>query len=209
MDLKDLRNSYEKHSLDQNQVPNNPFDLFKDWMLEAVNQQISDPHAMTLATCDAQHRVSARIVLLKEIDEKGFVFFTNYLSHKAQDIAENPSAALVLWWEVLERQVRIVGHIEKIEPSRSEEYFFSRPVGSQIGAIVSPQSQPIPSRESLELKVKDLENHPENIAMPPHWGGYRLIPNLLEFWQGRPNRLHDRIQYHLENDLWTTQRLAP
>ena len=167
---------------------------------------------MTLATASADGLPSARIVLLKDFDEKGFVFYTNYNSFKGQQLAENPRACLVFFWKELERQVRITGVTTKVSAIESDEYFNIRPEGSRIGAIASPQSQVISNREWLESEVKQLQNKfsSDAIKRPEHWGGYRLMPAIIEFWQGRPNRLHDRIQYTLQEDAsWKIERLAP
>jgi pyridoxamine 5'-phosphate oxidase len=167
---------------------------------------------MTLATASSDGLPSARIVLLKGFDVKGFVFYTNYNSYKGQQLAENPRACLVFFWKELERQVRITGIVTKVSATESDEYFNIRPEGSRIGAIASPQSQVIANREWLELEVEQLHNKlgSDTIKRPEHWGGYRLMPAIVEFWQGRPNRLHDRIQYSLEEDgIWKIERLAP
>jgi pyridoxamine 5'-phosphate oxidase len=165
---------------------------------------------MTLATCDAEARPSARIVLIKEYDERGFVFFTNYESHKAQDLTANNRASLLFFWPELQRQIRIQGRVEKISAADSDAYYRERPLPSRIGAWASPQSQTLTSRTSLEARVAAFEaEYGENPPRPPHWGGYRVVPQVLEFWQGRRSRLHDRIQYRLNNGTWNIQRLAP
>jgi len=181
------------------------------WLQLAVAGGISTPNAMTLATVDSQGRPAARIVLLKEIDERGFVFFTNYDSRKGDDMAAHPAAALVLFWEPLHRQIRIEGNVERVSAETSDAYFASRPRGSQLGAIASPQSRPIPDRETLEgfvatASARYSEKAPER---PPYWGGYRVVPEMIELWQGQPSRLHDRVRYRKTADGWIRDRLAP
>jgi pyridoxamine 5'-phosphate oxidase len=212
MNIADIRKDYKLQSLSEKDVNRNPFRQFDVWWREAVDSQIDEVNAMTLATADKSGIPSARIVLLKGYDDNGFVFFTNYNSHKSVDIEENPNACLVFFWKELERQVRITGGIEKISEKESDEYFHSRPLISRIGAWASDQSSEIDSRESLEEKFKTLEQTYSNkeIPRPPHWGGYRVIPSLIEFWQGRSGRLHDRIEYTLaESGSWTFKRLSP
>lgn len=213
LDIENLRQDYRKASLDLQHVETNPFDQFQKWFKEAIDADVPEPNAMTLATCNASGRPSARIVLLKGFDEQGFVFFTNYNSRKGQEFEANPAAALVFWWIELERQVRIEGSVEKVTPEQSTEYFQSRPKGSQVGAWASPQSSVIGDRKELENKVKDIEEKykvEDILPRPEHWGGYVVKPDLIEFWQGRPSRLHDRIQYRLQEDgSWKTERLAP
>lgn len=190
----------------------NAMQQFSLWWDEAVNSEIDEVNAFTLATATKQGIPSARIVLLKGYDDNGFVFFTNYESHKGKTISENPNAAMVFFWKELERQIRIEGKIEKVSATESDDYFFSRPAGSQVGAWASPQSNVIKNRNEIEENVKKYESRflAEPITRPPHWGGYRLTPSLIEFWQGRPNRLHDRLQYALqENGVWKMERLAP
>lgn len=190
----------------------NAIEQFTAWWNEAVKSEIDEVNAFTLATATKQGIPSARIVLLKGYDNDGFVFFTNYESHKGKTISENPYAAMVFFWKELERQIRIEGKIEKVSIVESDEYFFSRPVGSQVGAWASPQSSVIKNRNVIEENVKKYEHRfiTEPITRPPHWGGYRLSPSLIEFWQGRPNRLHDRLQYTLQkNGVWEMERLAP
>ncbi|MFM2146570.1 MAG: hypothetical protein RL732_1406 [Bacteroidota bacterium] len=189
-----------------------PFHLFGLWWQEAIHAEIEEVNAMTLATASPAGVPSARIVLLKGYDERGFVFFTNYESFKGQELQENPRACLVFFWKELERQVRITGLAGKVSPEESDDYFHSRPEASRIGAWVSPQSQVIPGREWLEKREAELiESFSNgNLARPPHWGGYRVKPVSIEFWQGRPNRLHDRLYYQLEdNGSWKLERLAP
>ena len=210
--IADIRRDYSHKSLSENDVDANAIKQFEKWWHEAVNSKIDEVNAMTLATASLDALPSARIVLLKEVNEKGFVFFTNYESYKAQQLAENPKACLVFFWKELERQVRITGLIEKINGKQSDEYFQSRPESSRIGTWASPQSRVIENRQWLDEKFNELVNKMEGtpIPRPPHWGGYIVKPVVIEFWQGRPSRLHDRIQYTLEeNGGWKIERLAP
>lgn len=210
--IADLRREYSSQSLLENDVAQNPIDQFGRWWQQAVQAEIEEPNAMTLATASADGMPSARIVLLKGFNKEGFIFFTNYNSYKGQQLEENPKACLVFFWKELERQVRIVGLVNKLPANESDDYFHSRPVGSQLGAVASPQSQVIENRNWLDehyykiaeqLKEKEIER-------PSHWGGYAVQPVIIEFWQGRPSRLHDRIQYSLqENGEWKIERLAP
>jgi pyridoxamine 5'-phosphate oxidase len=212
MDISSLRRSYALESLDESEVSKHPFAQFKYWFGEAVSAQVTEPNAMTLATSTLEGRPSARIVLLKGFDEKGFVFFTNYESRKGAEMTENPLAALLFCWLDLERQIRIEGRIEKISREESEQYFVSRPKSSQIGAWTSPQSTVIDNRNVLEIRQKALEeqySQAEVLPLPPNWGGYILVPDYFEFWQGRESRLHDRIRYQLEDGSWRLARLAP
>lgn len=212
MSIAGIRKDYKQLSLGETDVAASPFEQFKKWWTDAMNSDIDEVNAMTLATVNAQGRPSARIVLLKGFDEKGFVFFTNYNSHKGTDIAANPFASLVFFWKELERQVRVEGTVSMVPAEESDAYFNSRPEGSRIGAWASPQSHVIPSREVIEENVKELELRfaGKTINRPPHWGGYIVKPEIVEFWQGRPSRLHDRIQYsRVENDGWKIERLAP
>lgn len=210
--IADIRRDYSHKSLSENDVDPNAIKQFEKWWVEAVHSKIDEVNAMTLATASIDGLPSARIVLLKEYSEKGFVFFTNYESYKAQQLAENPKACLVFFWKELERQVRITGLIEKIGVKQSDEYFQSRPESSRIGAWASPQSRVIEDRSWLDEKFNELVNKMEGTAIPrpPYWGGYIVKPVVVEFWQGRPSRLHDRIQYTLEeNGEWKIERLAP
>ena len=210
--IADIRRDYYHKSLSESDVDTNAIRQFEKWWHEAVNSKIDEVNAMTLATASIDALPSARIVLLKEVNEKGFVFFSNYESYKAQQLAENPKACLVFFWKELERQVRITGLIEKISSKQSDDYFQSRPESSRIGAWASPQSRVIEDRQWLDEKFNELVNKMEGTAIPrpPHWGGYIVKPVVIEFWQGRPSRLHDRIQYSLdENGEWKIERLAP
>ena len=210
--ISDIRKDYMLKALLEKDVEPNAIKQFDKWWQEALNSDITEVNAMTLATASADGVPSARIVLLKGYDEKGFVFYTNYDSFKGRQMGENPRACLVFFWKELERQVRITGLVEKVSAAESDAYFGSRPQGSQIGALVSPQSQVIESREWLEQREKAYAKDLSNIQLirPPHWGGYRVKPICIEFWQGRPSRLHDRIQYTLQEDAtWMIERLAP
>jgi len=210
--IADIRKDYRLKSLLEKDVDANAIRQFDIWWQEALNSEIDEVNAMTLATASADGVPAARIVLLKGYDERGFVFFTNYESFKGMQLAENPRACLVFFWKELERQVRVTGLVEKVSTEESDAYFNSRPEGSRIGAWVSPQSQVIASREWLEerekMYIKDFSAQP--LKRPDHWGGYRVKPISIEFWQGRSNRLHDRILYTLQGDnAWTIERLAP
>ena len=207
----DLRQDYQAGSLEIEQVDADPMQQFKKWFDEAIADNVAEPNAMTLATATKEGIPSARILLLKDIAENGFVFYTNYESRKGQELAENPYAAMVFLWLQHERQVRIEGKIEKVSKEESAIYFNSRPKGSQIGAWASPQSQTIESRAVLEDKVAALEQeYAAQIPMPDFWGGYILLPQRIEFWQGRSSRLHDRICYEQNEDgAWEVRRLAP
>jgi len=206
-----LGEQYEGAPLDLADCDPDPIVEFRRWFQRAVDAQIPTVNAMTLATVDERGRPAARIVLLKEVDDRGFVFFTNYESRKAHDLAAHAFAAIVLFWEPLHRQVRIEGAIERIAPQESDAYFASRPRGSQFGAIASPQSRPIANREVLAQWVAEAEQAvgAAQPARPAHWGGYRLIPDMLELWQGQPSRLHDRVRYRREHERWVRDRLAP
>jgi len=207
-----IRKNYSQKELLEKDVAQNPIHQFQQWWDEAIASDIEEVNAMTLATASMDAVPSARIVLLKGFSDKGFIFFTNYLSYKGQQLAENPKACLVFFWKEIERQVRITGLAMKINSDESNTYFHSRPIASQLGAVASPQSQIIESRKWLDEKFNKLEseNKPGNIQRPEHWGGYIVQPVIIEFWQGRPGRLHDRIQYTLnENGGWKIERLAP
>lgn len=209
--IADIRKDYKLHSLDENDIAANPVEQFTRWWMEAVKSEITEVNAMTLSTATKDGKPSARIVLLKDYDEKGFVFFTNYNSHKGKELAENPYVALTFFWKEIERQVRIEGKVEKVSAEESDAYFFSRPQGSRVGAWASEQSVVIANRQLLEENVKRFtEEFKNSIPRPPHWGGYRVMPLKIEFWQGRSNRLHDRIQYtKINKGSWKAERLAP
>jgi pyridoxamine 5'-phosphate oxidase len=210
--IASIRQSYSQKKLTEKKAAVDPFKQFAKWWKQALAAEIDEVNAMTLATASADGVPAARIVLLKDFSEKGFTFFTNYNSFKGQQLAENPKACLVFFWKELERQVRITGLIEKVPAEVSDEYFESRPEGSRIGAISSPQSQVINSREWLddEYKKRKKELGGTAIKRPTHWGGYVVKPVMIEFWQGRPSRLHDRLQYSLQHDgSWKVERLAP
>lgn len=207
-----IRKEYRQHELNENEVAGDPFAQFQQWWNQALESKIDEVNAMTLATADKEGHPSARIVLLKGFDENGFIFFTNYNSSKGMQLEENPFASLVFFWKELERQVRIEGNVIKTGASESDDYFKSRPRESRLGAWASAQSNVVASREELQQKLAQLETkYPgEDIPRPPHWGGYRLIPRLIEFWQGRPGRLHDRLRYTRgEENNWLIERLAP
>jgi pyridoxamine 5'-phosphate oxidase len=209
--IADIRREYSLRSLTENDIAPDAIEQFTRWWDDAVKSEIFEVNAMTLATSTKNGTPSARIVLLKGYDERGFIFFTNYESQKGKDLAENPNAALVFFWKEIERQIRIEGVVEKTTAQESDEYFSSRPAGSRIGAWASPQSSIIENRQILELNTERYaEEFKNSIPRPPHWGGYRVMPLRLEFWQGRSNRLHDRIQYTKTADgSWKAERLAP
>ena len=209
--LADLRKNYSLGSLDIADADPNPFRQFDVWFKQAIDAQLPEPNTMTLATVDSRGRPSARIVLIKAVDERGFVFFTNYESRKGLELAQNPHASLLFYWIELERQVRIEGAVVKTSDAESDTYFASRPVGSRIGAWASEQSKVIESRAALEAREREfIAQYGDNPPRPPHWGGYRLIPDAIEFWQGRPSRLHDRLLYTRSGNAdWTIARLSP
>ena len=212
MSIADLRREYTQHGLSESEVDADPFAQFRAWFDHALAAQLPEPNAMTLATTTPDGKPSARVVLLKGFDQRGFVFYTNYHSRKGSEIEASGWAALVFFWPELERQVRVEGRVERVSPQESDDYFASRPAGSRLGAWASPQSQVIASRDVLEQRLSALTNQyaDQDIPRPQHWGGYRVAPTAIEFWQGRPNRLHDRLRYRLSNDQrWLLERLAP
>ncbi|MGE0077479.1 MAG: pyridoxamine 5'-phosphate oxidase [Bacteroidales bacterium] len=211
VDIAKLRKEYSLKSLNEASVSKNPFMLFEQWLNEAIVADLPEPNAMTLATSSFEGKPSARVVLLKQFTIEGFSFFTNYESRKAKNLLQNPYAALVFYWSELERQVRVEGKVSKVNDKESDKYFNTRPEKSKIGAWASPQSKVIPSRRYLENLMTDYEEEfqKKNVVRPKNWGGYILQPSLVEFWQGRPNRLHDRIQYTFVNERWIIERLAP
>lgn len=208
---QDLRIDYAKGELTESAAAVDPIAQFARWFDEARDAGLPEINAMTLATADADGMPSARIVLLKGFDEAGFSFFTNYNSRKGRDLAANPRAALVFYWQPFERQVRIDGTVEKVSRAESELYFRTRPRGAQIGAWASAQSEPLPQRQALEARTVEMEKRfaGQDVPLPDHWGGYRLVPQVMEFWQGRPSRLHDRLRYTRQGTTWLRQRLSP
>jgi pyridoxamine 5'-phosphate oxidase len=209
--LADLRRNYTRATLDESDVDADPVAQFRRWFGEALAARVLEPNAMTLATATADGRPSARIVLLKDVDARGFVFYTDYRSRKAAELAANPHAALVFHWAELERQVRVAGRVAVVSREESAAYFASRPVGSRRGAWASHQSQPIAERSVLERQFEAVSARfgDDDVPLPDHWGGFRLAPVEIEFWQGRASRLHDRIHYALEGDGWQRERLSP
>lgn len=210
MSIADIRQSYDKHVLLEEQVNASPFEQFDLWLKQAIEQKLPEPTAMTLATADARGWPSARIVLLKGADSDGFVFYTNYQSRKGLELAAQPRASLLFFWQGLEREVRIEGMIEKTSAKESDDYYQSRPLGSRIGAWASAQSQPTTTETLVANAQAITEKYGEQPPRPPHWGGYRLKPDYFEFWQGRPSRLHDRLTYSPNGKgNWLIGRLAP
>ncbi|HBE18428.1 MAG TPA: pyridoxamine 5'-phosphate oxidase [Cyanobacteria bacterium UBA11149] len=210
--IADLRKEYTLQGLKETDVLPNPFAQFKIWLDRAIAAELPEPNAMSIATASLDGKPSVRMVLLKEYDERGFAFFTNYNSQKGQQLRDNPWGAIAFWWAELERQVRIEGKVEQVSPPESDSYFQNRPRDSQLGAWTSAQSEVIDSREVLEERLGKFQQEYENqdVPRPPNWGGFRLIPSVIEFWQGRPNRLHDRLLYTIQDDgSWIIQRLSP
>lgn len=209
--LGSLRREYISHELDEKKIATDPFDQFFTWLSEAIDSKETDATAMVLSTVNEQNRPSSRIVLLKHFDNRGFDFFTNYNGKKSKHLEKNPYASLLFYWDTLERQVRIEGRIEKISNEESDAYFASRPEQSKIAAWASPQSTVIPNRKTLKDWYEEMEDimRTKEVKRPPHWGGFRLVPDLFEFWQGRESRLHDRIEYVLNSQDWKIRRLAP
>jgi pyridoxamine 5'-phosphate oxidase len=215
MSIADLRKEYKLASLNDADIAQDPIEQFKKWFNDALAAELPEPNAMTLATAissaDGLIRPSARVVLIKSYDSRGFVFFTNYNSRKGRELATNPMASLLFHWVELERQVRIEGRIEKVTLEESKDYFSTRPLLSQIGAWASPQSEVIHDRQWLEERFTAMMGKfKDTVPLPPHWGGYRVVPDNIEFWQGRPSRLHDRMRYHRQADnSWVIERLSP
>ncbi len=210
--LADLRKEYMLRGLSESEMDADPVRQFQAWLDAAIAAGHPEPTAMAVASATPDGAPSARMTLLKGLDECGFVFYTNYESRKGRELAANPRAALVFFWTLLERQVRVEGRVERTSPEESDAYFHSRPVGSQIGAAASPQSQPVPDRATLERRFAALESEYASgeVTRPPHWGGFRVAPEVIEFWQGRPNRLHDRLRYTRQpGGAWRMERLAP
>lgn len=209
--ITDLRIAYMGRTLDESDAGKNPFDLFHEWLELAIAENLPEPNAMTIATAALDAKPSARMVLLRGVDERGLVFFTNYASRKGKELRENPFAALVFFWQPLHRQIRVEGRVERVSAAESDAYFSSRPRGSQLASAASPQSQVIPDRAFLETRVTELDTRfPDTVLRPAQWGGYRVVPDVFEFWQGRENRMHDRLRYTRGvNNSWTMERLAP
>ena len=212
LDLSLLRERYARATLDERDVSADPIAQFTTWFEEARAAQVREPNAMTLATATADGAPSARVVLLKSVDARGFVFYSDHRSRKGRELDDNPRAALVFWWEPLERQVRVTGRVERVTREEAAAYFATRPRGSRIGAWTSRQSSVLPDRAALEQALADTEarfGEDGDIPLPEHWGGWRVVPNAVEFWQGRPSRLHDRIEYRKDDHGWQIGRLAP
>ncbi len=211
MNLADIRTDYTKHGLLEKDLAADPFTQFGRWFDQALNANIDEPNAMTLATASLDGQPSARVVLLKGFDQNGFVFYSNYESRKGRELDQNNKAALLFFWSSLERQIRIEGVIEKVSVEESKQYFDSRPEGSRIGAWSSRQSASISSRDILEENFNKFSQSiaQQDIPLPPYWGGYRLKPHVFEFWQGRESRLHDRLRYRFADDRWHIDRLSP
>jgi len=208
--IVDRRTSYERDELDEANAASEPFAQFARWLDDALAASLKEPNAMTVATADAAGHPSARIVLLRGWDERGFVFFTNYESRKGREIDANPHASLLFFWDVLEREVRIDGPIERLTADESDAYFARRPRGHRLSAWASPQSRVVPGRAALEAAMADAgARFADDVPRPPYWGGYRVIPAAIEFWQGRRNRVHDRLVYRRAGTGWTRERLAP
>lgn len=210
MDLHNIREDYSKRELSEADCADNPIEQFERWLDEAVRAEVNEPTAVNVAAVDGRGRPNSRMVLLKEVNSEGFVFFTNYHSRKGRSLELNPFAAMTFFWPELERQVRVEGRVGRLAEKLSDEYFESRPYQSRLGAWASAQSEVIPNKPVLVAKAAAVGlKHPLHVPRPPHWGGYIVIPDLIEFWQGRPSRLHDRIQYRLLDGGWIRERLSP
>ena len=212
METDELRREYDSDGLRESDAAEDPFEQFELWFRQASDAKIDLPDAMTLATVSKDRLPSARIVLLRGFDKRGLVFYTDYQSQKGQELTENPNAALVFYWRELDRQIRVAGSVSTVSREESEKYIRSRPVGSQLAALASNQGEVIPNREELECRYKQLMEtyRHKQIPLPPYWGGFRLLPDWFEFWQGRPNRLHDRLRYtHYPDGSWKIERLSP
>lgn len=209
--IADLRREYTQHGLLESDPGDDPIELFRLWFAQAQSAGLTEPNVMSLATASPEGRPSVRIVLLKGVSQEGFTFFTNYLSRKGRELTANPYAALAFWWPEFERQVRVEGSVSQVSPAESDEYFAVRPLGSRISACISPQSEVIPDRDTLDrMHAECVSQYSDGIVpRPNHWGGYRLLPDTIEFWQGRPNRLHDRIRFRRSAGGWVRERLAP
>lgn len=210
-ELNKMRQEYRSGNLDEKEMPSNPLDQFRNWFEEAISSGITEPNAMTVASSTAEGKPSARVVLLKEMNDNGFIFFTNYNSRKGHELITNPFVAVVFDWHDIERQVRIEGIIEKVDENESDAYFNIRPNESKLGAWASPQSKIVSGREELEELEKSyaIRFKGNEIPRPPHWGGFLIKPTMIEFWQGRPNRMHDRMAYYKNGSNWELRRLAP
>ncbi len=209
-DIHQLRTEYKSKPLLSTELSSNPMEQFEQWFQEAINQEVAEPNTFSLATSGADGQVSNRMVLVKEISKSGIVFYTNYKSRKGQQIADNPLVSACFFWQPIFKQVRIEGYCKKIPAEQSDAYFNKRPIDSRIGAATSPQSEIIPSRDWLEKQWQENKKKlGETIVRPEFWGGYIILPNRVEFWQGQPSRLHDRFEYKLENERWKVNRLAP
>lgn len=208
--VAELRQDYRTRTLDLGDLDSDPIEQFQRWFAEAAEAGIPEPNAMTLATASAEGAPSARTVLLKGVNNSGFTFFTNTTSRKGDDLAANPRAALVFWWGAVERQVRIEGDVERVADEEADAYFASRPRESKLGAWASPQSHTVADRAALHEAMKEMAlRYPDEVPRPPHWGGYRVVPTAIEFWQGRPGRMHDRLRYMRNGEGWRIERLGP